>query len=129
MAYIGSSVIDKLNTQIRPRDEYFCNGYQKDYLLAQEIPGGFESNLLVVIDNVVQEPVSAYTVEHAYRLIISGIQENNVTTVPFAERTNVGVTAPFETYDLSTVFATAGTILLQQVNISTNIVNAPLTSQ
>ena len=127
MAYIGSSVIDKLNTQIRPRDEYFCNGYQKDYLLAQETPGGFESNLLVVIDNVVQEPVSAYTVEHAYRIIINGIQENNVTTVPFAKRSNIGVTAPFETYDLATVFATAGTILLQQVNISTNIVNASMT--
>ena len=127
MAYIGSSVIEKLNTQIRPRDEFGCNGYQKDYLLAQEIPGGFESNLLVVIDNVVQEPVTAYTVEHAYRLIISGIQENNVTTVPLAKRTNTGVTAPFELYDLATVFATAGTILLQQVNISTNIVNAEMT--
>lgn len=127
MAYIGSSVIEKLNTQIRPRDEFACNGYQKDYLLAQEIPGGFESNLLVVVDNVVQEPVTAYTVEHAYRLVISGIQENNVTTVPFANRTNVGVTAPFETYSLATVFATAGTILLQQVDIATNIVNAEMT--
>ena len=127
MAYIGSSVIEKLNTQIRPRDEFSCNGYQKDYLLAQEIPGGFESNLLVVIDNVIQEPVTAYTVEHAYRLVISGIQENNVTTIPLAKRSNTGVTAPFELYDLATVFATAGTILLQQVNISTNIVNAEMT--
>lgn len=127
MAYIGSSVIEKLNTQIRPRDEFGCNGYQKDYLLAQEIPGGFESNLLVVIDNVVQEPVTAYTVEHAYRLVINGIQENNVTTVPFATRTNVGVTAPFELYDLATVFATAGTILLQQVDIAANTVNAEMT--
>ena len=127
MAYIGSSVIEKLNTQIRPRDEFGCNGYQKDYLLAQEVPGGFESNLLVVIDNVVQEPVSAYTVEHGYRIIINGIQENNVTTVPLANRSNVGVVAPFQPYNLATVFATAGTILLQQVNISTNIVNAEMT--
>jgi hypothetical protein len=72
MAYLGSSPADR-TTGARPRSEYLGDGVQYIYPLDQPVPGGFESNLLVVVDNVIQEPVEAY--------VISNLTVLNITNV------------------------------------------------
>lgn len=72
MAYIGSGPEDT-TTGARPRDEYLGNGVQYIYPLGQQVPGGFESGLIVVVDNVVQEPVEAYLISDLVLLSITNI--------------------------------------------------------
>lgn len=72
MAYIGSGPED-ITTGARPRDEYLGNGVQYIYPLGQQVPGGFESGLIVVVDNVVQEPVEAYLISDLVLLSITNI--------------------------------------------------------
>ena len=72
MAYIGSAPADQ-TTGARPRDEFLGNGVQYIYPLEQPVPGGFESNLLVVVDNVIQEPVEAYVISDLVELTITNI--------------------------------------------------------
>ena len=78
MAYIGSSAVSPLTTQIRPRDEFVGNGTQREYVLSQEVPGGFESNVLAFVDNVPQEPISAYIIKDIQRLTLSNASANSI---------------------------------------------------
>jgi hypothetical protein len=75
MAYLGASPVDK-TTGARPRSEYLGDGIQYIYPLDQAVPGGFESNLFVVVDNVVQEPVEAYLISNLEVLYITNISGN-----------------------------------------------------
>ena len=87
MAYIGSSAVSPLTTQIRPRDEFVGNGTQREYVLSQEVPGGFESNVLAFVDNVPQEPISAYTIKDIQRLTLSSASSNSIKNVTIAKPT------------------------------------------
>ena len=92
MAYIGSSAVSPLTTQIRPRDEFVGNGTQREYVLSQEIPGGFESNVLAFVDNVPQEPISAYIIKDIQRLTLSNSSANSIKNVTIAKPTGSGFT-------------------------------------
>lgn len=92
MAYIGSSAVSPLTTQIRPRDEFVGNGTQREYVLSQEIPGGFESNVLAFVDNVPQEPISAYIIKDIQRLTLSNASVNSIKNVTIAKPTGSGFT-------------------------------------
>ena len=92
MAYIGSSTVSPLTTQIRPRDEFVGNGTQREYVLSQEIPGGFESNVLAFVDNVPQEPISAYIIKDIQRLTLSNASANSIKNVTIAKPTGSGFT-------------------------------------
>lgn len=72
MAYLGASPVDR-TTGARPRSEYLGDGVQYIYPLDQPVPGGFESNLFVVVDNVIQEPVEAYLISNLEVLTITNI--------------------------------------------------------
>jgi hypothetical protein len=61
MAYIGSFPADK-TSGAKPRDEFTGDGSTVNFTLSQEVPGGFESNVLVIVDNVIQQPVESYTI-------------------------------------------------------------------
>ena len=87
MAYIGSSAVSPLTTQIRPRDEFVGNGTQREYVLSQEVPGGFESNVLAFVDNVPQEPISAYIIKDIQRLTLSNASANSIKNVTIAKPT------------------------------------------
>jgi hypothetical protein len=87
MAYIGSSTVSPLSTQIRPRDEFVGNGTQREYILSQEIPGGFESNVLAFVDNVPQEAISAYTIKDIQRLTLSNASANSLKNVTIGKPT------------------------------------------
>ena len=73
MSYIGSRVTNSSTTLARPRDEFECSGNEKAFKLSQVVPGAFESNVQVVLGNVIQEPVSAYTIQDVYRLTYSNL--------------------------------------------------------
>ena len=73
MSYIGSRVTNSATTLARPRDEFECSGNEKAFKLSQVVPGAFESNVQVVLGNVIQEPVSAYTIQDVYRLTYSNL--------------------------------------------------------
>lgn len=81
MAYIGSSVIQSRYTQVRPRDEFIADGFQYAFPVSQEVPGGFESNVTPVVDNVVQEPVEAYRIDDMLRFTFSNEQHFPVATI------------------------------------------------
>jgi hypothetical protein len=61
MAYIGSYPADKTSGS-KPRNEFTGDGTTVNFTLSQEVPGGFESNVLVIVDNVIQQPVESYTI-------------------------------------------------------------------
>jgi len=111
MAYIGSSTVVPLTTQIRPRDEFIGNGFQKEYFLSQEIPGGFESNVLAIVDNVPQEPISAYTIKDIQRLTISAVSANTLRSVNIAKPTSSPYTGVSD-YSANTQLITAVNQLL-----------------
>ena len=73
MSYIGSRVTSASTTLARPRDEFECSGNERAFKLGQSVPGAFESNVQVVLGNVIQEPVSAYTIQDVYRLTYSNL--------------------------------------------------------
>jgi hypothetical protein len=59
--YIGSYPSDR-TSGAKPRDEFTGDGSTVNFTLSQEVPGGFESNVLVIVDNVLQQPVESYTI-------------------------------------------------------------------
>lgn len=73
MAYIGSQPSD-LNSGAKPRNDFTGDGATLNFTLSQSVPGGFESNVIVVVDNVIQQPLEAYT-----------ITGSNYTTLTFSE--------------------------------------------
>ena len=82
MSYIGSRVTNSATTLARPRDEFECSGNERAFKLSQTVPGAFESNVQVVLGNVIQEPVSAYTIQDVYRLTYSNLSLTSGASQP-----------------------------------------------
>jgi len=82
MSYIGSRVTSASTTLARPRDEFECSGNERAFKLGQSVPGAFESNVQVVLGNVIQEPVSAYTIQDVYRLTYSNLSLTSGASQP-----------------------------------------------
>jgi hypothetical protein len=61
MAYIGSYPADR-TSGAKPRNEFVGDGSTVNFTLSQEVPGAFESNVIVIVDNVIQQPVESYTI-------------------------------------------------------------------
>ena len=72
MAYIGSIPAYQASG-VRPRDEFTCDGTQICFALSQTVPGSFESSVTVVLDNVPQQPVEAFTVVDTRTLTFSAV--------------------------------------------------------
>lgn len=61
MSYIGVQATNKLSPSF-VKEDFTGDGSTTQFTLTNEVPGGNEDNLLVVVSNVVQEPTSAYTI-------------------------------------------------------------------
>ena len=72
MAYIGVPPADR-TSGARVRDEFTADGTQICFQLSQEVPGSFESNIIAVVENVIQEPVSAYTIIDTVTVALTSI--------------------------------------------------------
>jgi hypothetical protein len=72
MAYIGVPPADR-TSGARVRDEFTADGTQICFQLSQEVPGSFESNIIAVVENVIQEPVSAYTIVDTVTVALTSI--------------------------------------------------------
>jgi len=72
MAYIGVPPADR-TSGARVRDEFTADGTQVCFQLSQEVPGSFESNIIAVVENVIQEPVSAYTIVDTVTVALTSI--------------------------------------------------------
>jgi hypothetical protein len=72
MAYIGVPPADR-TSGARVRDEFTADGTQVCFQLSQEVPGSFESNIIAVVENVIQEPVSAYTIVDTITVALTSI--------------------------------------------------------
>jgi hypothetical protein len=72
MAYIGVPPADR-TSGARVRDEFTADGTQVCFQLSQEVPGSFESNIIAVVENVIQEPVSAYTIIDTVTVALTSI--------------------------------------------------------
>jgi len=59
--YIGAYPADR-TSGAKPRDEFVGDGSTTTFTLSQEVPGAFESNVLVIVENVLQQPVQSYTI-------------------------------------------------------------------
>jgi hypothetical protein len=70
MSYIGSQPADQ-TSGAKPRDEFVGTGSQTNFTLSQEVPGGFESAILVIVDNVLQQPIESYTIQNNNTLVFS----------------------------------------------------------
>ena len=82
MSYIGTQSVNASTTLSRPRDEFECSGNERAFKLSQTVPGAFESNVQVVLGNVIQEPVSAYTIQDVYRLTYSNLSLTSGASQP-----------------------------------------------
>ena len=72
MAYIGSPPAYQASG-VRPRDEFTADGTQICFPLSQSVPGSFESGVTIVLDNVPQQPVEAFTVVDTRTLTLTSI--------------------------------------------------------
>ena len=72
MAYIGSIPAYQASG-VRPRDEFTADGTQICFPLSQSVPGSFESGVTIVLDNVPQQPVEAFTVVDTRTLTLTSI--------------------------------------------------------
>jgi Phage T7 tail fibre protein len=72
MAYIGSPPAYQASG-VRPRDEFTADGTQICYPLSQSVPGSFESGVTIVLDNVPQQPVEAFTVVDTTTLTFTAV--------------------------------------------------------
>lgn len=72
MAYIGNLAADK-SSGSRPRDDFIGDGISDTFLLSQGVPGGFESNITVFVDNVPQQPIEAYRLIQLKRIVLTDI--------------------------------------------------------
>ena len=70
--YIGNLPANQ-TTGARPRDEYTADGTQVTFALSQDVPGSFESNALVVVNNVIQQPVDSFTIVDSYTLTLTSL--------------------------------------------------------
>ena len=116
MAYIGSATISPITTQIRPRDEFVGNGFQREFVLAQEIPGGFESNVLAFVDNVPQEPITAYVIKDIERLTIDSSSTTSISNVQVVRNS---ASTTYFSFENNTVLRTSITALLNSTGVFT----------
>jgi len=72
MPYIGS-IPSYQTTAIRTRDDFSGDGTQICFALSQQVAGSFESNVTVVLNNVLQQPVEAYTIIDTTTLTLTSI--------------------------------------------------------
>ena len=61
MAYIGASIENRVSAQFL-KEDFTGTGSTTTFTLTNEVPGGSSQNLMVVVNNVVQEPDVAYTI-------------------------------------------------------------------
>jgi len=98
MAYIGNTYADR-SSGSRPRDDFIGDGTQRTFALSQGVPGGYESSIRVVVDNVQQEPIEAYKVVRLLRLTIinqlDDFVKNDVLTQTGSAATGTIVNAPY----------------------------------
>ena len=59
--YIGSQPADTTSGR-KPRDEFVGDGSTLNFTLSQQVPGSFESNVIVIVENVIQQPIASYTI-------------------------------------------------------------------
>jgi hypothetical protein len=132
MAYIGSVPADQ-TTGARPRDEFLGNGVQYIYPLDQPVPGGFESNLLVVVDNVIQEPVEAYVISDLVLLtltnVVGTISENKFIRIGSAEGIIVEATSTFvKVYVTSSAAFSTGSAIIANTSGGTGVATATVSA-
>lgn len=132
MAYLGASPVDK-TTGARPRSEYLGDGVQFIYPLDQQVPGGFESNLFVVVDNVIQEPVEAYLITNTEVLYITNIT-GSITKNQFIAQGSIRGIVIFATNSFIKVYRTSlgstfdtGAITLSATVDGTTVASATVT--
>jgi len=70
--YIGSLPAYQASG-VRPRDEFTADGTQICFPLSQSVPGSFESGVTIVLDNVPQQPVEAFTVVDTRTLTFTAV--------------------------------------------------------
>ena len=61
MSYIGVQATNKLSPSFI-KEDFTGDGSTTQFTLTNEVPGGNEDNVIVVVSNVIQEPTSAYTI-------------------------------------------------------------------
>ena len=61
MAYIGVQSTNRLSPSF-VKEDFTGTGSATEFTLTNEVPGGNEDNVMVVLSNIVQEPTSAYTI-------------------------------------------------------------------
>ena len=61
MSYIGVQSTNRLSPSF-VKEDFTGNGSATQFTLVNEVPGGNEDNVMVVLSNIVQEPTSAYTI-------------------------------------------------------------------
>ena len=61
-SYIGTPYTNLVSPNF-VKEDFSGDGSTTDFTLTNEVPGGNEENLYVVIDNVVQEPTAAFTIQ------------------------------------------------------------------
>lgn len=132
MAYLGSSPVDR-TTGARPRSEYLGDGVQYIYPLDQSVPGGFESNLYVVVDNVIQEPVEAYLITNLVVInitnVVGSFTKNKFVRVGDALGIIVQATNSFiKVYKTSSQDFSTGVIIASDTEDGDAVASATITS-
>lgn len=126
MAYIGSNQVANIFTSARPRDEFIGDGFQYAFPVSQEVPGGFESNITPVVDNVVQEPATAYRITDKIRLTRSNTQHFPVwTLIPYQSYIGAGNPAPrsfSQAWNYTTAILGADATDVRQIRIADGVV-------
>ena len=61
MAYIGGQVENRVSPKFI-KEDFVGDGSSANFTLTNEVPGGSSQNVMVVLNNVVQEPDVAYTI-------------------------------------------------------------------
>ena len=61
MSYIGVQATNRLSPSF-VKEDFTGDGSATQFTLTNEVPGGNEDNVMVVLSNIVQEPTSAYTI-------------------------------------------------------------------
>ena len=61
MSYIGVQATNRLSPSF-VKEDFTGDGSTTQFTLTNEVPGGNEDNVMVVLSNIVQEPTSAYTI-------------------------------------------------------------------
>ena len=61
MAYIGAQIENRISPAFI-KEDFVGTGSATNFTLTNEVPGGAAQNVMVLVNNVVQEPDVAYTI-------------------------------------------------------------------